>query len=530
VFASGLGAARHIAIDCEDNVYVVVEGQPDTIHAFDASGKPVHVVDLPEALAARFPSLPFTVDAAGNLDLAALCARAFCAPQPDQNTRTYRFDRRGNPLKDTNVRPGAVELYEKTGTYQSTPLDSQLYRCQWHRVILRGQLPAGTRVTVYTYTSETDQATVPPDAWETQQTAYETTKEGWDCLVRNSGGRYLWLRLELQGNGVATPGIESVQVEFPRLSLRRYLPAVFGVDPISADFTDRFLSIFDTTLRSIEDQIDTQAGLFDPHSAPVEPGRDFLSWLASWVGLTSDRRLPVEKRRQMVARAARLHHLRGTREGLWRQLLLFLGFQPNAVCCAADQPRRRCQAEPANCAPPETKPCAWQAPPLILEHFQLRRWLFLGAGRLGDQSELWGRRIVSRSQLAENAQVEHSRLIATQNPHRDPFHVYAHKFSVFVPGRYGRSESDRRALNNLVRLNMPVHTQVNLEWVEPRFRIGFQASIGLNTVVGRYPAGVTLNETALGGGSVLNRLPNQPTPPSFSVGKTARVGSSTRLD
>ena len=85
-------------------------------------------------------------------------------------------------------------------------------------------------------------------------------------------------------------------------------------------------------------------------------------------------------------------------------------------------------------------PCAWQPPPLILEHYQLRRWLFLGAGRLGDQAVLWGKRIVNRSQLNEGAQVGQTQLKTTQDPYRDPFHVYAHKFTVFVPARFRRTE------------------------------------------------------------------------------------------
>jgi phage tail-like protein len=411
-------------------------------------------------------------------------------------------------------------------------------------------------VVVSTYTAETEQTqthilALPDYLWETRQVAHQIEQTGWDCLVRSGGGRYLWLRLAFQGTGLATPRLESIQVEFPRLSLRRYLPAVFGFDPVSADFTDRFLSIFETTWRSIETHVDTQARLFDPLATPekADPKSrlDFLTWLASWVGLVLDRQLPEARRRRLLANATRLYHLRGTREGLWQQLLLFLGLQPEAIDCPGDPPQRFCQARPANCAPAEKRACeapattiiqrsptgasvTRQALPLILEHFQLRRWLFLGAGRLGDQAEIWGRSIVNRSQLNENAQAGRSRLITSQDPLRDPFHVYAHKFSVFVPARYARSERERRALQNLIRLEMPAHTQMQLEFVEPRFRIGFQATIGLNTVVGCYPEGVTLNETPLGGASVLGAPPNQGGGPSFAIGKVARLGSTTRLD
>ena len=52
----------------------------------------------------------------------------------------------------------------------------------------------------------------------------------------------------------------------------------------------------------------------------------------------------------------------------------------------------------------------------------------------------------------------------------------------------------------LVRLlarESPAHTQAHVEYVHPRFRIGFQSMIGLDTVVARVPEGVTLGETTL---------------------------------
>ena len=67
-----------------------------------------------------------------------------------------------------------------------------------------------------------------------------------------------------------TPRLDSIEIEFPRISLRRYLPAVFGKEAVSADFTDRFLSLFDTTFRSIETKLDREARYFDPLSAPAE--------------------------------------------------------------------------------------------------------------------------------------------------------------------------------------------------------------------------------------------------------------------
>jgi phage tail-like protein len=342
----------------------------------------------------------------------------------------------------------------------------------------------------------------------------------------------MWLRLAFESDGFSSPAVDEVRIEFPRVPLRRYLPAVFGEEPVSADFTDRFLANFDTTLRSIESEIDNEAALFDPLSSPAKinptTGVDFLSWLASWVGVQLERQWPESKRRHWLKGSASLFRLRGTREGLYRQLLLLLDLDKAGGCCAPDcgSSRWQCVPPPSNCAPVEC--CsAWEPPPLILEHFQLRRWLYVGVGRIGDDAQLWGQRIVNRSQLGAGAQAGGSQLIVSNDPLHDPFHVTAHRYSVFVPARYGKSDARRRSLLNLLRSESPAHVQYQLELVEPRFRIGFQSSIGLDTVVGRYPASVELDSTVLCRGSVLP--PARRSGPSMSVGDDARIGSTTLL-
>jgi hypothetical protein len=207
-----------------------------------------------------------------------------------------------------------------------------------------------------------------------------------------------------------------------------------------------------------------------------------------------------------------------------------LDLDAELLCCADDQPKTRCLPVLPNCAPVEKKPYGWQPPPLILEHFQLRRWLFLGAGRLGDQAVLWGKRIVSRSQLGDGAQLAHTQLLTIQDPYRDPFHFYAHKFSVFVPAAYEKSGQHRKALENLLQAERPAHTLHHLEFVAPRFRIGVQSMIGFDSVVGRYPEGVTLNQSIIGRASVLSAPPHKQGSPSLEIGEHSRIGTTTKLE
>ncbi len=541
----GLVSPRHLAVDCNDRLYVLTEGDPAVANTFDA-GTLTPVAGDPPDFAATFPSLPFPVDSAAQLHLGALCS--------DLCGRTGIFDLNGMPV----VRDAAAKLplYLTTGGYTSAPLDSRIERCQWHRVVLEGVVPENTSVEVQTTTAHIvfspDELTALPDeAWQTrtqwvgarerqpesalcdiEARAPRTSPPYWDCLVRSAPARFCWLRLILRSDGSATPGIRRIVVEYPRISLRRYLPAVFGAEPVSADFTDRFLSIFDTTLRSIERHLDRQAALFDPMTAPATRGRgqlvDFLSWLGAWIGIALDRHWPEERRRRFLKDAPSFFALRGTRAGLWRALLSYLGMSGPA-CCAHPQKLTRCVPRAPNCEPAVTPDCEWERPPLILEHFKLRRWLHVGKGRLGDESVLWGRSIVNRSQLGTNAQVGVTQLKALPDPARDPFLVDAHRFTVFAPARVRASPEERKGLENLLRTEAPAHTLYDIRYVEPRFRVGVQAVLGYDAVIARTPQGVRLGDAQLRRATVLGPSPRMRNGPSLVVGAQARVGTTTKL-
>jgi len=187
-------------------------------------------------------------------------------------------------------------------------------------------------------------------------------------------------------------------------------------------------------------------------------------------------------------------------------------------------------APPCNCAPcPPCEPA--EPPPLLLEHFKLRRWLHLGRGRLGAAAELWGRKIVGRSELgggqplSGQAQLGVTALDAVPDPLRDPFHVFAHKVSLFVPARIRAHAPSRRALEQLVARETPAHVQTDIRYIEPRFRVGVQAMIGLDSVIARTPLGVTLDDARLRQGTILT---GRPRTPDLRVGD-ARLGTTTRL-
>jgi hypothetical protein len=134
--------------------------------------------------------------------------------------------------------------------------------------------------------------------WLTGQTNAE------DFLILSAPGRYMWLKIEFRGNGVETPVLRHLQAFFPRLTSMEYLPAVYQAEPVSKDFLERFLSIFDAVFSGIEQKIDNMAQYFDPYGVPSAPGKDFLAWLATWIDMTLDPRWPLAIRRQLLEKAS----------------------------------------------------------------------------------------------------------------------------------------------------------------------------------------------------------------------------------
>ena len=390
---TGFGTVTAMTVDRFGRVYTLAPGGT-SVRISGPDGTQVATAEDVETVRDCFVSLnDFSSDSSGRINLAGRCAGAGW------------FDNKGQPSTASSpVQP----VFVGSGVWCTTMLDSAIARCTWHRVVMTARLPPRASLTMATYTSEVAQpdgliAALPATAWTTvpltnpspsgvpptPATVVPAGGRPREALILSPPGRYLWLRATLTGDQQVTPRLCELRIEYPRISLRRYLPRAFGPDPVSADFTDRLLGVFDQGFRSVESEIDRQADLFDARSAPaVSPVAgvpDMLTWLAGWIGVTFDRAWPVARRRQLLLAAARLYPCRGTLPGLRRVLLLFLGLDTLAAA-------RRAANQAAVCAPPcAPKPPSWQPPPLILEHWKIRRWLFLGAGRLGDAAVLWGR-------------------------------------------------------------------------------------------------------------------------------------------
>jgi phage tail-like protein len=142
-----------------------------------------------------------------------------------------------------------------------------------------------------------------------------------DALFDGTEGRYLWVSVRLVGTDRASPRLHAARVYFPRQSYLRYLPSVYHEDERSVAFLERFLSAFESTYVSLEEETNHLTRYLDPRGTPATA----VAWLGEWLGLEFDESLSEADRRDVLAAAPDLFKMRGTRAGLFALLSHYLG-------------------------------------------------------------------------------------------------------------------------------------------------------------------------------------------------------------
>jgi phage tail-like protein len=388
------------------------------------------------------------------------------------------------------------------GSFTTKPIDSEIDKCQWHRVLLDADLPPRTSLQIESSTSNDETAAPdwkrcllavgdePPDVPSTKIKKPDPP----DCLVQSGPGKFLRLRLTFKSNGLASPQVRSLKAFYPRDSYLQYLPSVFQEDEESREFLERFLSIFQSTFDGFDERIDTLWQLFDPDSVPEA----HFSWLASWVGLLilSESKWTPEKKREMLTSAIADYRRRGTIEGVQKAVADYTGMP-------------------------------WTS---VLEHFKLRRWPALSiAAPLDGTVPLWSRDFYQRLQESTYSQVGFFRLTGAPEPALEPLDWGAHRFTIFFPTAPDRVAADREKVARVVEREKPAHTTAELCPVLPRFRIGVQAMIGFDTMVGD-PGHMVLNQNAtLGYDTMLGCTPAEKQLRAFGGAIRPRVGVTTQI-
>lgn len=227
---------------------------------------------------------------------------------------------------------------------EEDPLDAGRPSTQWHRILVFGEIPDGCSVSLETRAFDDLVAGDPllvPSGWSNVVTATpdsaapvrapgDTRIAAVDAMVLAKAGRFLWLRITLLSNGLATPRITSIEIERPRDGIARFLPAVFQNSTPDDDFLRRWLAIFENTVfDGVALRFDQYAALFDPRTAPDE----MLPFLAAWLDVLESARLRNDENafRRALIQADELAQTRGTIAGLILAVRLYMGIDIQIV-------------------------------------------------------------------------------------------------------------------------------------------------------------------------------------------------------
>ena len=381
---------------------------------------------------------------------------------------------KGGPGRGPRLR---LPSHKAAGRFVTTWLDSGIYNCQWHVIELSlSNLPAGSRVAVRTRTSntaESDAAVLAAlrgieglGSWRGAAAIAGPAQPGGappaksaDVLVQSGPGQYLQLLIELEGDRFDTPVIGSARLRFPRESLLEYLPAVYSAPEEQREFLDRFLAVFQTSWDAIEREAGTFGRYLDPDAVPPE-GMPFLARL---LALRLEGTWTDEQNRRLLQAMPRLVAIWGTPSGLREWLRVYLSVLSGLELSAI----------------PLTLPG-------IVERFVERRRLMLGrldTATLGAAAPLWSPAVEGRLQLGEFDREGDVSLVSHGDPPVDVFRHHAHSFRVYIPAAWVRSPDEEALLRRAIELQRPAHTTYELVLVEPRFRVGVQSTLDLDTVI-----------------------------------------------
>lgn len=305
--------------------------------------------------------------------------------------------------------------------------------------------------------------------------------------------RYLWVGAQFTGDGLSSPRLQQVRIDYDHTTYRQHLPAIFSREPAQADLLDRLLSLYESHFEEPEQQIRDLALLFDPDATPAS----WLPWLAGWVGLDLIETWPESIKRGAIQHAIESYGRRGTATGLREAIELYAGVQ-------------------AHVDEPVLGTDWWALAPDDADDLAGRDVAVLGFTTRLAPGEPDG------AVLGGNAVLDGSTLIGAEDYGAPLFEEVAHQFTVQIYRGQLEGEPHLEQVRATIEREKPAHTTYHLCVIEPRMRVGFQARLGIDTVV----AG-PLQPTPFDGGDADGLVLGGEEP--GQIGVQSQVGRTTRL-
>ncbi len=449
-----------ITIDRKGNIFIVEE-DTGLIHQFAPDGSYIGTIQIPDS-DDRITGI--AVDPRGNLYASCYKGIAFFSTQE--------------------------KFSKEKGCYYSKTLDSGKEKCQWHRLFIEGDIPPKAIIEVYYYSSDDStkkrridgilsdtkssikkkkediEKEIPKSKWigpeilfrkENASSSDKAGKNRLDMLFREKTERYLWLNLVLSTfDENVSPTVTQMKVFYPRNSYLRYLPAIYQEDPVSRDFLERFLSIFETVFYDLETKISEIYKYFDPST---DESKDFLSWLASWMNVAIEEKWDDEIKRRFILSAYTLYKQKGTPSGIEKLIEIYTGKRP-----------------------------------IILEHSRIGKPMvlkekgtfILGLGSLLLKTPVRGFRIGEDSILGRAALIDGDLPELSGNP----FLPLAHRFTVILDLPEEYFTLHEKSLRRILDREKPAHTECYLrsasemEGMSTRLADQEHFRLGDNSIIG----------------------------------------------
>jgi phage tail-like protein len=400
-------------------------------------------------------------------------------------------------LDDGYVRFAAGRSYAAAGQLHGGPFDAG-EKLDWFRAACAAQVPAGSSI-VFEIAQRAAAAPAPaPADWRTAPSL--------DLLLATiapdsvpGSRRFIWLRATLATTDPrVSPALSDVRAETTGEDYRAYLPAMYSRDDEPAEFLFRFLALARTELAAVEEHIDALPQLLSPQFAPASQ----LEWLADWLALDLPRNMDDAGRRSLIERAASIWRHRGTPAGICELVEIATGVRPTIIESYGERGLWVLEASSRlgfDTGLPAIEPLGMIVPDAVNP-------LSLGSG--------------CAATVVGSAVVGESGPLPVEDIGEPLFTDAAHRFTVFMPAYQAADAALLDEVRRVLDTEKPAHTGYDLCLVHPDFRVGFQATVGIDTVVGGPPYPMRLGE------AVLDRAASLSAP----MGDADRVGQGVRLD
>jgi phage tail-like protein len=411
----------------------------------------------------------------------------------------------GDLLVHTGQLSGPARLtasagFARTGILSGGPFAAGPLKVVWHSLYAdMDPLPSGTQARLFVFAGKDAPAVDASAANPFPAPWSEAPLDATDVYIGGDPALNLWVGALLSGDGGASPVIRELKARFNQQTYLPYLPAVYR-NSARSDFLARFLALCESFNVNTEDAIARLPELFDTAAVPPQ----YLPWLAEWLALDLDQRWDTAKQRAAIAGAYQRYARRGTVEGL-REIVAF----ETGVQVSLEEP---IQDAGWWVLPGPPDPCGPIPDP---DDGDRDAGSQLGFSTVLSQSNAQG------AVIGSTAILDRSRIIAPEDVGLPLFDEVAHRFTVILPSQAGPDAA--AAVARVVDREKPAHTTYHICSFQPRMSVGFQARIGIDTIVGGQSAQVRLDSDSAKDGI---RLGGKEQP---RIGMDRRIGDGLRL-